>query len=569
MPPCGRVWTGLSIGPDGTFWVSTTTDLYTLDPGTGVYTLVGTFGTTGGLVIDIAVNAFNQMYAHDIADDSIYSVDIVTGAATLVGPTGLDSNYAQGMDFDFSDNTLYAFTYQDGGTNVFGTVDLTTGGVTALATSNPTGEFEGAIQVPAGEAVFCNGPAVQFEDGIPGTWTNLDNGGPFAWVTTANASVTANETGGTGEAATADADAFGSSGFDYDAELWSNPFDLSSASAATLDYRYRFRSAGNSEVFDIDVTTDGGSSWTNLAEYTGSSNPGGSAGDADSIDLSAWAGLSDVQLRFRYSCDAWDWYSQVDELALNCAQPAIALTKTVGTTPGVCAGTDSIVVGPATDVYYCYTVTNRGNVSFAVHDLVDSELGTLLDDFSASLAPGASYEYVHTALTVSSTVTNDVTWTALVAGAESASAHASATVTVVADLCDDALEMTCPNGGGTTSYLGTTIGATFTDQGTCDYIHTAPEVWYHVVGNGYEMRVETCTNTSWDTKISVWSGACGALTCVAGDDDSCLPQSMVSWTSMLGTDYYVMVHGFLSSVGDFELTLTCDVPVELQTFTIQ
>jgi hypothetical protein len=30
-----------------------------------------------------------------------------------------------------------------------------------------------------------------------------------------------------------------------------------------------------------------------------------------------------------------------------------------------------------------------------------------------------------------------------------------------------------------------------------------------------------------------------------------------------------MVHGFSSGTGDFELTLTCTVPVELQSFSVE
>jgi hypothetical protein len=90
------------------------------------------------------------MYGHDISTDSIYGIDVVTGAATLVGPTGYAANYAQGMDFDNEDGTLYIFLYQGSGANVFGTVDLATGAVTPLASSNPLGEFEGATQTVAG-----------------------------------------------------------------------------------------------------------------------------------------------------------------------------------------------------------------------------------------------------------------------------------------------------------------------------------------------------------------------------------------------------------------------------------
>ena len=64
----------------------------------------------------------------------------------LVGPTGLPANFAQGMDFDNEDGTLYIFLYQGSGANVYGTVNLATGAVTALATNSPTGEFEGATR---------------------------------------------------------------------------------------------------------------------------------------------------------------------------------------------------------------------------------------------------------------------------------------------------------------------------------------------------------------------------------------------------------------------------------------
>ena len=146
-PPGGGAanWTGLSIDPStGVFYGSTATDLYIIDPATGSSTLVGAFGTT--LMIDIAVNAEGQMYGHDIGTDSIYSIDKTTGATTLIGLTGYSANYAQGMDFDNDDGTLYIWLYQSGGSNVYGTVNLTTGAVTPLAVNAPLGEFEGATQ---------------------------------------------------------------------------------------------------------------------------------------------------------------------------------------------------------------------------------------------------------------------------------------------------------------------------------------------------------------------------------------------------------------------------------------
>ncbi len=144
--PSGN-WTGLTIDPvSGDFYASDATSLYTIDPATGASTLVGAFGGGVTLMIDIAMNTDGEMYGHDIATDSIYQIDPATGAAMQIGATGYDANYAQGMDFDNDDGTLYIFLYQGGGANVYGTVDLATGAVTPLAVSSPAGEFEGAVQ---------------------------------------------------------------------------------------------------------------------------------------------------------------------------------------------------------------------------------------------------------------------------------------------------------------------------------------------------------------------------------------------------------------------------------------
>ena len=51
------------------------------------------------------------------------------------------------------------------------------------------------------------------------------------------------------------------------------------------------------------------------------------------------------------------------------------------------AAGDSVTVTAGTEVYYCYQVENTGDVTFNFHDLVDSELGDILDDFPYALAP--------------------------------------------------------------------------------------------------------------------------------------------------------------------------------------
>ncbi len=127
--------------------------------------------------------------------------------------------------------------------------------------------------------------------------------------------------------------------------------------------------------------------------------------------------------------------ARMDNFAVNgAAGPAISVVKTVGTTSGVCATTSSITVAPGTTVYYCYTVTNTGTVTLNLHNLVDDQLGTIFSGLNYALTPGSSVNTVAAGVSIpaviNTTTTNTATWTAFNTGQETASAQASATVTV-------------------------------------------------------------------------------------------------------------------------------------------
>ena len=113
---------------------------------------------------------------------------------------------------------------------------------------------------------------------------------------------------------------------------------------------------------------------------------------------------------------------------------------------------------------------------------------------------------------------------------------------------------------------GTTVNATNSgtgEGGFCSVSQTQPGVWYVIPGNGQIMTANLCA-TAWDSKISVFSGAgCGSLTCVGGNDDfgpSCASSSAsFSWSSVVGTNYYILVHGYSAS-SSFSINLTCVAP---------
>lgn len=112
-------------------------------------------------------------------------------------------------------------------------------------------------------------------------------------------------------------------------------------------------------------------------------------------------------------------------------QPAIVLTKTVGTDATSCATGSTISVPYGSTVYYCYTVTNTGNVTLTDHTLTDDVLGTVLGpDFPYNLVPGASAFVTESYVLMTETITNNALWEAYVIDTSIiATATASATVT--------------------------------------------------------------------------------------------------------------------------------------------
>ena len=70
----------------------------------------------------------------------------------------------------------------------------------------------------------------------------------------------------------------------------------------------------------------------------------------------------------------------------------------------------------------------------------------------------------------------------------------------------------------------------------------------------------TCVGSFFDTQVSIYSGSCGRLYCVAGNDQGGLgcgngDQSTASWFAESSLTYYIYVHGYRSSKGLFSLTV--------------
>jgi len=208
---------GPAVSPvDGEYWVGMkwdpTTDtvfaaacnhalgagchLYSIDPTTAAVTPVAPIAEASGdyVLLDIAINSAGDIYAVNIIDpydNYLVKIDKVTGDVQVIGPTGVNAAYAQGLDFDKSTDTLYwaAFGALGSGGAFQGqvyTVDTSSGAVTWLGTT-PNGGSEIWALAIATSAPQNTSYAWNFDDvaapALPSGWTTDAIGVDTAWTT--------------------------------------------------------------------------------------------------------------------------------------------------------------------------------------------------------------------------------------------------------------------------------------------------------------------------------------------------------------------------------------------------
>ncbi len=138
------------------------------------------------------------------------------------------------------------------------------------------------------------------------------------------------------------------------------------------------------------------------------------------------------------------------------------------------------------------------------------------------------------------------------------------------DDCSGAEEIFCGDALAGQTYSATDDAPFITGQGlngcTSGLATVTSGVWYKFTGTGDDIEASTCSNADYDTRISVYSGSCGILACVAGNDDAptCAGYtSVASFGTSVGVDYYIFIHGYGNAQADqgaFTLSLTCSTP---------
>jgi len=248
--------------------------------------------------------------------------------------------------------------------------------------------------------------------------------------------------------------------------------------------------------------------------------------------------------------------------------PTVTCTPTAGTNvsatqsiaPLTCAGFTS---SSALDVWYSFvatatshTITVVGGAGFdAIVDLRSGACnGTNIACADATFG-GGTETIIAPGLTIGATYSVRVYgW----AGGTGTFTICVFTPPLIAnDICSGAININCGQ-----TITGTTAGASPDAVGTCvTALGTAPGLWYSFAGDGSITTLSLC-GSGYDTKIGVFSGSCGGLTCITGNDDflTCGLQSQVQVTTVVGTTYYVLVTGFGTASGAFTLARTCIFP---------
>jgi hypothetical protein len=153
-----------------------------------------------------------------------------------------------------------------------------------------------------------------FEVWPPAGWSVIDNGGDCVWQSYPVLPTWPNYAGGDGKAAGANSDRCGNF-TTMNTDLLSPVFDLSMAEEATLSYVASYNDyLGDPDYAEVSVSTDGGTTWTQLLRWEEVDYDKTGPGEAVTLNLTPYAGSIKTRLRFRYYAPAWDWWWMIDQV---------------------------------------------------------------------------------------------------------------------------------------------------------------------------------------------------------------------------------------------------------------
>ena len=172
-------------GATGVYYAidDTTNSLYSIDPNTYALTFIGALGAAGDFG-DLAYNpnAGIAYWAAGRGNDNLYTINLGTGAATLVGSYGIDDLFALAYDpatnklyGDSTNGSFYSIDTNTGASTLIGSNGIYPGGLTynsttgqlVLAMAGGSGSFY-SIDPNTGAATLLGSPGFLNDNGV--TW---------------------------------------------------------------------------------------------------------------------------------------------------------------------------------------------------------------------------------------------------------------------------------------------------------------------------------------------------------------------------------------------------------------
>ena len=236
----------------------------------------------------------------------------------------------------------YSVTLVDGNTYTFTVTPLVPGYLSTSATFTPTGASfvqNFSVSVDPGTCgapgyVLNVGFTEDFETWPLTDWTIQDNAGEgVVWDSALNTWSGVNYTGGAGDAAEVNSDMALYTPFDT--ELITPPIDPATLPGLMLTYLANYQNYGGFDYLDLDISTDGGTTWTNILSWNEDHGAFKAApGEQVAVDLTPYipAGTTAFQLRWHYydpvsGASTWDWYAQIDQVRIGACVPDAAVNS--------------------------------------------------------------------------------------------------------------------------------------------------------------------------------------------------------------------------------------------------
>ncbi len=289
---------------------------------------------------------------------------------------------------------------------------------TKLVVLDPAGAVVSFALNPGGSVPWVS---CQYSDGVPhegfeggfppSGWSTMDlNGGDFVWKRNDEVGEPNRTPGADGFSAVAAAYHSGA----WNAVLVSPVINMPADPALGLRFDSNFQDyAGNGDAY-VEVSTDGGATWTQLWT-TSTDEPSG--GVTHEVDLSAYAGMA-IQVRWRYTCNAGSsWFWQIDDVetfALPAPVPTAATEDFESWPPSGW----TIVDNGGDCVWESTATTGRGNTTGGAGEAADADSdwcgsGTTMDtsmispsyDFSALTEVWVEFKHYFNALGASDVAT--------------------------------------------------------------------------------------------------------------------------------------------------------------------